>query len=54
MKDHGVSVTALMPGPTDTNFFDRAEMQDTKAAQESEKNTAAEVAEAGFINKFVG
>jgi len=54
VKDHGVSVTALLPGPTDTDFFDRAEMQDTKAAQESEKNTAAEVAEAGFKALMAG
>lgn len=30
LRDSGVSVTALMPGPTDTNFFERAGMQDTK------------------------
>ena len=29
LKDSGVTVTALLPGPTDTAFFDRAGMQDT-------------------------
>ena len=30
LKDTGITVTALMPGPTDTDFFDRAGMIDTK------------------------
>ncbi|MEV0721134.1 SDR family NAD(P)-dependent oxidoreductase, partial [Asanoa sp. NPDC050611] len=30
LKDTGVTVTSLMPGPTDTAFFDRADMRDTK------------------------
>jgi len=30
LKDTGVTVIALMPGPTDTNFFERAGMHDTK------------------------
>jgi short-subunit dehydrogenase len=30
LKDTGVTVTALMPGPTDTEFFERAGMQDTR------------------------
>lgn len=29
VKDTGVTVTALAPGPTDTNFFERADMTDT-------------------------
>lgn len=29
LKDTGVTVTSLMPGPTDTEFFDRADMEDT-------------------------
>lgn len=29
----GVSITTLMPGATDTNFFDRAGMQDTELAR---------------------
>lgn len=33
LHDTGVSVTTLMPGATDTNFFDRAGMQDTQLAR---------------------
>jgi short-subunit dehydrogenase len=33
LSDTGVSVTSLMPGPTDTDFFDRADMQETLIAR---------------------
>jgi hypothetical protein len=32
LKDAGVTVTCLMPGATETDFFERAEMLDTKVA----------------------
>jgi uncharacterized protein len=47
LKDTGVTVTALMPGPTDTNFFERADMMDTKVGA-GEKDDPAKVAEQGF------
>ncbi len=47
LKDTGVTVTALMPGPTDTNFFARAGMQETKVGA-GEKDDPAQVAEQGF------
>ncbi len=47
LKDTGVSVTALMPGPTDTNFFHRAGMDDTKAGA-GKKDDPAQVARQGF------
>ena len=47
LKDTGVSVTCLMPGPTDTRFFERAGMLDTKVGQ-AEKDDPAEVARIGF------
>jgi short-subunit dehydrogenase len=47
LKDTGVTITALMPGPTDTEFFERAEMEDTKVGA-GEKDDPAEVAEQGF------
>jgi uncharacterized protein len=47
LKDTGVTVTALMPGPTDTNFFHRAEMDDTKVGA-GRKDDPAQVAEQGF------
>ena len=43
LKDSGVSVTCLMPGATETEFFERAEMQDTKLGH-SDKDDAADVA----------
>ncbi len=46
-KDSGVTITALMPGPTDTEFFDRAGMENTPAGQ-GPKIDAAKVAEQGF------
>jgi short-subunit dehydrogenase len=47
LKDSGVTVTCLMPGATDTDFFARAEMLDTKVGTE-EKDNPADVAKAGF------
>lgn len=47
LKDTGVTVTALMPGATATEFFDRAGAQDTKLGT-SEKDDPAEVAKDGF------
>ncbi len=53
LKDSGVSVTSLMPGPTETNFFDRADMNDTKAGT-LKKDDAAEVAKQGFEALMAG
>ncbi len=53
LKDTGVTVTALMPGATETNFFHRAGMEDTKVAQ-SEKDDPAEVAREGFEALMAG
>lgn len=53
LKDTGVTVTSLMPGPTDTNFFDRAEMDDTKAGAKK-KDDPAEVAKQGFEALMAG
>jgi len=47
LKDTDLTITALMPGPTDTNFFERAEMMDTKIGQ-SKKMDPADVARIGF------
>ncbi|QQQ74356.1 SDR family NAD(P)-dependent oxidoreductase [Saccharothrix sp. 6-C] len=47
LRDSGVTVTALMPGPTDTDFFRRAGMTDTKVAT-GPKDDPADVARAGF------
>ena len=47
LKDSGVTVTCLMPGATETEFFDRAGLSDTKVGQAS-KDNPADVAKAGF------
>jgi uncharacterized protein len=47
LKDGGVTVTCLMPGATETDFFERADLLDTKIGQ-SKKDDAADVARAGF------
>lgn len=47
LKEKGISVTALLPGATDTNFFERAHMEDTKVGAE-EKDDPAVVAQQGF------
>ncbi len=47
LKDTGITVTCLMPGPTDTDFFERADLMDTKVGQD-EKADPASVARVGF------
>jgi short-subunit dehydrogenase len=47
LQDTGVTVTCLMPGPTETEFFARADMLDTKVGQQ-EKDDPATVARTGF------
>jgi len=42
-----VTVTCLMPGATETEFFERADMLDTKVGQ-AEKDDPADVAQTGF------
>jgi uncharacterized protein len=49
LKDTGVSVTALQPGPTDTNFFHRAGMDNTEVGSEGKyTNDPHEVAKQGY------
>jgi short-subunit dehydrogenase len=47
LKDTGVTVTCLMPGATETEFFERADMMDTDVGQGS-KDDPADVAKTGF------
>lgn len=47
LKDTGVTVTCLKPGATDTEFFARAEMEDTAVGQ-MKKDDPADVAKTGF------
>jgi short-subunit dehydrogenase len=47
LKDTGITVTCLMPGPTDTEFFERAHLLDTKVGADKKDDPAA-VARVGF------
>ncbi|MBR8829583.1 MAG: Ribitol 2-dehydrogenase [Chroococcopsis gigantea SAG 12.99] len=53
LKDTGVTVTAMMPGPTETNFFHRAGMDDTKVGA-GKKDDPAQVAKQGFEALMAG
>lgn len=48
LKDTGVTVSLLMPGPTDTEFFERAELLDTRVGADTKKDDPAMVARLGF------
>jgi uncharacterized protein len=47
LEDTGVTVTCLIPGPTETRFFERADMLDTKVASDKKADPAV-VAQIGF------
>jgi uncharacterized protein len=53
LKDTGVTVTCLMPGVTDTEFFERADLMDTKVGTQS-KMDPADVARIGFEALLAG
>ena len=53
LKDTGVTVTALLPGPTETNFFHRADMDDTMVGG-AKKDDPADVAKDGFEALMAG
>ena len=53
LKDTDVTVTCLQPGGTDTNFFARADMLDTKMGTQ-EKDDPADVAKQGFAAMLKG
>ena len=49
LEDTGVTVTALQPGPVDTDFFHRAEMDDTDAGTKGKEDSQPyDVAKQGF------
>ena len=47
LKDSGVTVTCLMPGATETEFFERADIEDTSVGQ-AKKDDPGFVARIGF------
>jgi len=55
VKDSGVTLTALMPGVTDTDFFNKAGMDDSKAVQDKEAmSDSADVAKEGYEALMAG
>jgi short-subunit dehydrogenase len=53
LKDTGVTVTCLMPGATETAFFERADLMDTKVGT-AEKDSPVTVAKDGFNAMMAG
>lgn len=47
-KDTNVTITALLPGVTDTDFFRKADMEDVKMVKEQNREDPAEVAKDGY------
>jgi len=55
LKDvRGVTITTLMPGPTDTAFFERADMLDTDVGTSDSKDDPANVAKTGYDALMAG
>jgi short-subunit dehydrogenase len=55
LKDTEVTVTALQPGPTNTNFFHRAGLDNTEVGSKGkETNQPEEVARQGFEAMMAG
>ena len=48
VKDTGVTITSLLPGATDTDFFHKADMLDAKNVKEGKLADPADVAEDGY------
>jgi uncharacterized protein len=53
LEGTGITVTALMPGATETNFFRRAGMEHTRVGSDK-KDSAAEVARQGYDALMAG
>jgi uncharacterized protein len=53
LKDTNVTITSLMPGPTETEFFERADMLDTRVGA-SDKDDPEDVARDGFEALMAG
>lgn len=55
LRDTGITVTALQPGPTDTDFFHRAGMDNTQVGSEGKKQSHPDdVAREGIDALFAG
>ncbi|KTF69494.1 SDR family NAD(P)-dependent oxidoreductase [Sphingomonas sp. HT-1] len=55
LKDvKGITITTLLPGPVETEFFERAGMMDTKVGQSESKSDPADVAKDGWTALMKG
>ncbi len=54
LDDTQITVTALCPGPTDTDFFPKADMLQTRAFQQANLMAPQDVAEAAYTALMVG
>jgi short-subunit dehydrogenase len=54
LQGTAVTITCLMPGPTDTDFFGRAGMEDTKVGKSDSKADPAKVARDGYDALLAG
>src|SRR4051794_30183708 len=54
LRERGVTVTALMPGPTETPIFARAGQEDTRLGASDHKDDADDVARQGFEALMAG
>ena len=54
VKDTEITVTALLPGATDTDFFNKAGMQDAKIVREQSLSNPADVAKDGYEALMAG
>jgi uncharacterized protein len=53
LRDTDITVTSLMPGPTETNFFKRSDMLDTLVGR-MPKDDAGKVAKQGYVALMSG
>jgi short-subunit dehydrogenase len=53
-ESKGVTITTLMPGPVETEFFDRADMMDTEVGTSDSKSEAGDVARDGWDAVMAG
>ncbi|WP_380786078.1 SDR family NAD(P)-dependent oxidoreductase [Sphingomonas sp. R86521] len=53
-ESEGVTLTNLMPGPVETEFFDRAHMMDTSVGTDPKKSDPADVAKDGWDAVMAG
>lgn len=54
LAERGITVTALCPGATDTDFFPKADMESTRAFQSGNVMAPQAVAEAGYAALMAG